>query len=174
MNQNKNTSLLFKFIAVAAVAAALAVMWQYKNKSTGALTEAGDDFSLNVTEQINLESLKSHNLPIIIDFGSDSCIPCREMAPTLEKLNRELHGKAVIRFADVWKSSSLADGFPVRVIPTQILIDSSGEPYTPNSGDPVPLKTYQDPKTGEHIFTAHEGGITEADLMTMLKNMGME
>lgn len=52
------------------------------------------DFSLYVTEKIDLEKLKSYGLPIIIDFGADSCIPCKEMAPVLLELNAGLRGKA--------------------------------------------------------------------------------
>lgn len=41
-------------------------------------------YPLNVTEPIDLEELKSFGIPIIIDFGADSCIPCKEMEPVLE------------------------------------------------------------------------------------------
>lgn len=40
-------------------------------------------FDLEATNNFNLDELKSYGLPMIIDFGSDSCIPCKEMAPTL-------------------------------------------------------------------------------------------
>ncbi len=47
--------------------------------------------------------------PIIIDFGADSCIPCKEMAPVLKKLNEEWQGKVIVKFVDVWKYPDAAD-----------------------------------------------------------------
>jgi thioredoxin 1 len=61
------------------------------------------DFSLFVTEPIDFDRLTSYGIPIMIDFGADSCVPCKEMSPVLKKLNAELQGKAIIRFIDVWK-----------------------------------------------------------------------
>ncbi|OLN32939.1 Thioredoxin [Desulfosporosinus metallidurans] len=40
----------------------------------------------------------------MIDFGADSCVPCKEMAPVLKKLNTEMQGKAIVKFVDVWKN----------------------------------------------------------------------
>ena len=77
---------------------------------------------------IDLGALTSYGLPIIIDFGADTCIPCKEMAPVLKTLNAEMQGKAIIKFVDVWKNGNAADGFPIQVIPTQVLINSDGTP----------------------------------------------
>ncbi|HBY21511.1 MAG TPA: thioredoxin, partial [Clostridiales bacterium] len=78
------------------------------------------DFALNVTEKIDLEKLKTYGLPIVIDFGAGSCIPCKKMAPVLKELNAELQGKTIVKFVDVWKYQKLAEGYPISVIPTQI------------------------------------------------------
>lgn len=83
-------------------------------------SEANKDFLLNATS-IDLEQLKSYGIPIMIDFGADSCVPCKEMAPVLKKLNKELQGKAIVKFVDVWKNQNAADGFPVEVITNDIL-----------------------------------------------------
>ena len=39
----------------------------------------------------------------MIDLGAKSCIPCKMMAPILEKLEKDYKGKAAIVFIDVWK-----------------------------------------------------------------------
>ena len=67
----------------------------------------------------------------MIDFGANSCIPCKEMAPILKTLNAEMQGKAIIKFVDVWKNTDAANDFPVQVIPTQVLIAADGTPYAP-------------------------------------------
>jgi len=132
------------------------------------------DFELNITGEIDLEQLKSYGIPIVIDFGADSCTPCKEMAPVLEKLNAELKGKAIVRFVDVWKYPDLAQGYPISLIPTQVLIDKDGKPYVPTDTNSAGLIMYETKDTNEHIFTTHEGGITEDALLDMLNKMGME
>lgn len=132
------------------------------------------DFELHITEEIDLEQLKTYGIPIVIDFGADSCIPCKEMAPVLEKLNEELKGKAIIRFVDVWKYPDLANEFPISIIPTQVLIDKDGKPYVPSEDNSTGMIMYGTKDTNEHVFTTHEGGITEEELLKILKEMGME
>lgn len=130
------------------------------------------DFKLNITSKIDLEKLKSYNLPIIIDFGSDSCIPCKEMAPALKQLNSELQEKAIIRFVDVWKYPKLADGYPIELIPTQIFINSDGTPYAPENAEELGLEFITD-GSGKHIFTTHIGALTVEEMKAMLKEMGL-
>jgi thioredoxin 1 len=117
------------------------------------------DFGLHWTEKIDMEKLKSYEFRSIIDFGSDSCIPCKEMAPVLEELNSELKGKAIIRFVDVWKYPDLAEGYPVSVIPTQIFFDAEGRPIVLKTRNASIEAVYVE-NDREHVFTAHEGGVT--------------
>lgn len=132
------------------------------------------DFALHVTEKIDLEKLKSFGIPIVIDFGADSCIPCKEMAPVLKELNEELQGKAIIKFVDVWKYHEFADDYPINVIPTQIFIDANGNPYNPKDPETMQMKLYSQRYTDEQSFTTHEGGMTKDQIMTALREMGLE
>lgn len=136
--------------------------------------DANEDFDLHVTEELDLEQLKSYGLPIVIDFGADSCIPCKEMAPVLAKLNEELRGKAIIKFVDVWKYQNLAQDYPIKVIPTQVFFDKDGKPYNPADPQGMQMNMYSLKDTNEHIFTTHEGGMTEEMILAALKEMGVE
>lgn len=130
---------------------------------------------LNISA-VDLDEVLSHNLPVIIDFGADSCIPCKEMAPVLKRLNEELQDVAVIHFVDVWKNADAAADFPVRVIPTQVFILPDGSPYVPSEGLTeelgIEFSMYTHKDTGEHIFTTHEGGLTEEQMRAILADMG--
>ncbi len=95
------------------------------------------------------------------------------MAPVLKELNYALRDKAIIRFVDVWKNNGLAKGIPLQVIPTQIFIDPTGNPYTPSPTINLPSKMYKDSNTGDHIFTVHIGGLTKEDILNILSDMGM-
>lgn len=154
----------------------VAGIWIIKNKSAQPSGTSGDnpDFALHVTDSLDLDKLKSYGLPILIDFGADSCIPCKEMAPILEELNKELKGKAIIRFVDVWKYQDLANGYPINVIPTQVLFDKDGKPYTPSDVKVTGMMTYSLKTTNEHVFTTHEGGLTKEQIMAMLMEMGLK
>lgn len=130
------------------------------------------DFKLNTRSKIDLEKLKSHNLPIIIDFGADGCGPCKEMEPALEELNEELQGKAIIKFIDVWKYPTLANEYPIQLIPTQILFNSDGTPYAPANATELGLEFIED-ENGEHIYTTHVGILTKEQMLNMLREMGL-
>lgn len=132
------------------------------------------DFDLHVTDVLDIEKLKSYGLPIIIDFGADSCIPCKEMAPVLVKLNDELKGKVIVKFVDVWKYKELSEGYPIRVIPTQVFFDKDGNPYMPSDPQAMQMQMYEHKDTKEHVFTTHEGGMTAEMILAVLKDMGAE
>jgi thioredoxin 1 len=132
------------------------------------------DFDLHVTQKIDLQKLKSYGLPIVIDFGADSCIPCKEMAPVLEELNKELKGKAIVKFVDVWKYQDYAEGYPISLIPTQIFIDANGKPFNPKDPEAMQLKMFTSNTNGEHLFTLHQGGMTKEQILSALKEMGLK
>lgn len=178
MNQIKSKkSLIAKITIPVLIVAVVFVLWLVKtNQGDGTNKGAiqNNDIPLNVTQKIDLEGLKMHNLPILIDFGADSCIPCKEMAPILKELNSELQGKAIILFVDVWKNQALAEGYPVSLIPTQVLINSDGTPYMPSETLSSGIQMYSSKENDEHIFTTHEGGLTKEVILAMLKEMGLE
>jgi len=131
-------------------------------------------YPLHVTEAFDLEALRATGLPLLIDFGADSCIPCKEMAPILEELHAELAGKAIILFVDVWKYRQLGANLPIRAIPTQLLFDASGKPFSPPEDFSLRLLRYNSRENREHIFTAHEGGLSREQLLQLLQAMGLK
>jgi thioredoxin 1 len=63
----------------------------------------------------------------MVDLGARSCVPCKMMAPILEKLEKEYKGQAAIVFIDVWQDRSQAERFGIRAIPSQIFFDTNGQ-----------------------------------------------
>ncbi len=145
------------------------------SETTTAETEenVNTDFLLAASE-IDLEKLKSYDLSIIIDFGADSCIPCKEMAPVLKKLNQEWQGKVIVKFVDVWKYPNAAADFPVQMIPTQFFFDAQGNPFVPSDSEGMQMQMYVMKETGEHVYTGHVGGMTEEQIRAVFKEMGIE
>lgn len=63
----------------------------------------------------------------MIDLGAKSCIPCKMMAPILEKMEKEYRGKADVVFIDVWQNPDEGKKYGIRAIPTQIFYNKKGE-----------------------------------------------
>jgi thioredoxin 1 len=165
---------IIKLIVPVCIVLVIAGIWIFKNYGKSLDGEAinKEDFALEASS-VDLDTLTAYNLPIIIDFGSDSCIPCQEMAPVLKTMNAEMQGKAIIKFIDVWKYTDAADGFPVQVIPTQLFINADGTPYVPGEEIDIEFAMYNYKDTGEHAFTVHQGGLTEDQMRAILADMGV-
>lgn len=170
--KNYRSDKMFLRIAVPLILLVLiAAVWFFKESGKKPAPADNPDFALE-TESIDFDKLKSYGLPMLIDFGSEGCAPCRLMYPTLIKLNEEWQGKVIVKFADVWKYTSAADGYPVTVIPTQFFFYADGKPYVPGKPLDIELKMYKNSLTGEHVFTSHEGYISEDDLRKIYEEIG--
>ncbi|MFH0930500.1 MAG: thioredoxin domain-containing protein [Candidatus Zixiibacteriota bacterium] len=67
------------------------------------------------------------NLPVLIDLGKGTCIPCKMMLPILQELQEEYRGKAIIKIIDIRYDPEPARFYKIRLIPTQIFFDASGK-----------------------------------------------
>jgi len=90
------------------------------------------------------------NMVTMVDLGAKSCVPCKMMAPILEKLEKDYKDRAAIVFIDVWKDPEQAKQYGVRVIPTQIFYDRQGKEVL-----------------------RHTGFMSEEAIVTQLKKMGV-
>ncbi|MBE7047385.1 MAG: thioredoxin family protein [Ruminococcaceae bacterium] len=185
-------SLVIKILVPVLIVVVIGAMWLIKNKNSTdtSLTDTQNeqtnadipehlkeaDFSLNETSEIDFEALSKYGVPIIADYGADSCIPCKQMAPVLKKLNVEMQGKAFIKFVDVWQYGEAASNVPVQVIPTQVIFNADGSPFMPSEAlaKEIQFDMYSHRDAGEHIFTVHQGGLTEEQMRKILKEMGVE
>lgn len=70
------------------------------DSASGNNTVTRETIPLKISK-VDLDKIKSYKIPFVIDFGSDQCIPCKQMAPVLETLNKEWQGKAIVQFVDV-------------------------------------------------------------------------
>jgi thioredoxin 1 len=96
------------------------------------------------------------------------------MAPVLKELNEELRGKAIVKFVDVGKNPDAGRVVPLRVIPTQFFFDKDGKPYALSESADQYWVMYSAKDTNEHVFTAHEGGMTKDEILAVLKELGVE
>jgi len=90
-------------------------------------------------------------LPRLVDLGADKCIPCKMMAPILEELKEQYAGRLEVVFLDVWKDPDAGPKYGVKLIPTQIFYDASGE----------------------ELFR-HEGFFAKEDILAKWKEFGVD
>ena len=86
-------------------------------KSPDALTNTAEDLT---------KALQSGR-PVLVDFGSNSCIPCRQLRPILQEIKKEQEGKLEVLVIDVNKIQNLAVQYQIQVIPTLVFFDSKGK-----------------------------------------------
>ena len=72
------------------------------------------------------EDVLQSDIPVLVDFFAQWCMPCKMIAPSLEELAEELQDKAKILKVDVDQAQDLALRYSVRSIP-MLLIFKNGE-----------------------------------------------
>ena len=78
------------------------------------------------SDNFDKEVLKSNKL-VLVDFWAPWCVPCKALAPTIEKLAGELGGKVSISKCNVDDNPELATDLSVLNIPTIIMFKGGEE-----------------------------------------------
>ena len=81
-----------------------------------------------------LEASLKNGRVTMADFGKGWCVPCKMMAPVLERAASDYSGKANIVFVDMEQYDDLARMFRISVMPTQIFFDAKGHEVTRHIG----------------------------------------
>lgn len=83
-----------------------------------------------MAERINKDNFEEKviksDIPVLVDFYSDSCIPCKMLAPVLGELEEEWEGKLAVYKVNVNYDTELVQQYAVMGAPTLILF-SQGE-----------------------------------------------
>jgi len=109
------------------------------------------EIAANTDDTAQPDQLITKDLPMLLDLGSDQCIPCKEMAPILEELKTEYAGRFKVEFMDVRKDPMSGTIYNIKLIPTQIFFDASGK----------------------ELFR-HEGFYSKDDILSKWKELGFE
>jgi thioredoxin 1 len=64
---------------------------------------------------------------MVVDFGSNSCIPCRQLRPVLQKIRKDYTGKLEVLIIDIRNNQKLASDYQIQVIPTVVFFDPAGK-----------------------------------------------
>jgi len=109
---------------------------------------AGD----TAADVVGTATTPTRGIPKLVDLGSKNCIPCKQMAPILDELQREYAGRFDVEFIDVGlrENQELAQRYGVRLIPTQIFFNKDG-----------------------YEVWRHEGFLGKADILAKWRELGI-
>lgn len=84
--------------------------------------------------QTNVGGNQTPKLPMLVDLGKGTCIPCKKMKPILDELMVEYEGRAIVKVIDLRYERQAAKEYGIRLIPTQIFYDSDGNEFYRHEG----------------------------------------
>ena len=76
---------------------------------------------LEFTEQNFEDEVLKATGPVLVDFWAEWCMPCRMLAPTIEKLAKDYQGKLKVGKVDTDANREIAMKYRIDAIPTVIL-----------------------------------------------------
>ncbi len=79
------------------------------------------DAVLELTDaNFDAEVVKS-DVPVLVDFWAEWCMPCRMLAPVIDELAEEFAGKAKVGKLDTDANREVSVNFEISAIPTVLL-----------------------------------------------------
>lgn len=76
------------------------------------VTITQDNFTAEVIES---------EIPVVVDFWADWCMPCKMVAPVLEQISQDYAGKLKVAKVDVDDNGAIAQQYNIVSIPTLLL-----------------------------------------------------
>ena len=67
------------------------------------------------------------SIPVLVDFWASWCMPCRMLAPTIEKLAEENQGKLKVCKLNTDENQNIAAQYGIQGIPTLIIFKEGKE-----------------------------------------------
>jgi thioredoxin 1 len=77
---------------------------------------------MHVTDAAFEESVLKSATPVIVDFWAPWCGPCRQVAPSLEKIANDYDGRVVVAKVNTDEDNEWAQQFDVSGIPTMLFV----------------------------------------------------
>ena len=81
---------------------------------------AGQNVKEFTDQNFENDVLKSEH-PVLVDFWAEWCMPCKMLAPTIEKIANDYNGKVVVGKIDTDANREISIKYGISAIPTVIL-----------------------------------------------------
>ena len=83
--------------------------------------------ALRVNSETFEEEVIKSELPVLADFYSDSCVPCKRLSPIISQLETEKSGSLKIVKVNINFDADLAEKYEVQAAPTLIYFKNGEE-----------------------------------------------
>lgn len=143
------------------------------SKSNSSSNEGGNSNNkIDTDEPIDYDGIVKEGKPLILIFGSEDCIACRQLKPVMEKLSDKYEGKIYIKYVDIVKHPDFYDNYRFQYIPSLIFFKNDGTPY-------IPSKEYVDEYNFEIAkddsdnakYTLHQGALPQEILENIIQEL---
>ena len=82
--------------------------------------------AMQLNEKNFAEEVLKSDVPVLVDFWAEWCMPCKMLAPVIEELSSEANGTYKVAKVNVDEAPSLAAQYEVMSIPT-VLVFRNGQ-----------------------------------------------
>ena len=82
--------------------------------------------AMQLNEKNFSEEVLKSDVPVLVDFWAEWCMPCKLLAPVIEELSSEANGTYKVAKVNVDEAPSLAAQYEVMSIPT-VLVFRNGQ-----------------------------------------------
>jgi thioredoxin len=118
-----------------------------------------------VTERTFEQEVLMSELPVLLEFTAEWCGPCKQVAPELQALARELEGKAKVVTLDIDKSPTIPQQMGVKSVPTFVVFHNG----RPVGGKVGALRRAELRSMLEPFLPRAEGAIRPEELAQVIK-----
>jgi len=77
---------------------------------------------IHVKDDVFENTVMKSAVPVIVDFWAPWCVPCKQVAPSLEKIAQEYDGKLIVAKVNTDEDAEWASRFQVSGIPTMLFV----------------------------------------------------
>ena len=79
------------------------------------------------TEEAFQDSTATKPKITFLEFGSFTCIPCKQMEKVLESISKKYGDQIKVIFHDVKKNKDIVTEYKIKLIPTQVFLNEQGK-----------------------------------------------
>ena len=84
--------------------------------------KAKKHYTAHINDHNFQELVAQSELPVLVDFWSGGCGPCKVIGPIIDELAEEFEGRAIVAKVNAAENPNLSSYFKVRSVPTLMFI----------------------------------------------------
>lgn len=128
--------------------------------------------SIETDQPIDYDGIIREGKPLILVFGSEDCVACRQLKPILQKLSDKHGGQIYIKYVDIVKHPDSYDDYRFQFIPSLIFFKKDGTPYIPSQEyiDEYNFEIAKDDSDNAK-YTLHQGALPKEILESIIQEL---